>query len=180
MKPLLATSIAPIDVSLRQGKPFLSQVISFDVTYDEKKFIEEINILGQIIDKYNLSNEEKNYIFNEVLHYWRYSIKELKWSKEKERRYEIVLHDNYKYIDIEEDSDFLKVKTYSILCPDFCNVNNYCKNIIINNKLRKLSIETKPYYLCENCFFTSFDFGIDKKQKCPICGSRFYGINNRH
>ena len=177
----IATSIAPIDVSSQQGKPFLSQVISFDVTYDEKEFIEEINILGQIIDKYNLSNEEKNYIFNEVLHYWRYSIKEPKWAKEKERRYEIVLHDNYKYIDIEEDSDFLKVKTYSILCPDFCNVNNYCKNIIINNKLRKLSIETKPYYLCENCFFTSFDFGIDKKQKCPICGSSFYGINNnRH
>ena len=176
----IATSIAPIDISIQHGKPFMAQVISFDMIYDEKEFIKEVNVLGEIIDKYDLTADEKKYIFNEALHYWRYSIKEPKYSIENERRYEIVLSNNYKYIDIEEDNDFLKVKTYSILCPDFCNINNYCKNIIMNNRLRKLSIETKPFYFCENCFFTSFDVGANKSKECPICGSKFYDIKNKN
>lgn len=142
----IASSISPIQISINNGKPFFSQVFSYDVCYDEDVFKDEINIVGKIVDKFNLSNEEKNNLFNSIIHYWRYSIKESKWSIERERRYQIFLSENYNYVDLEIDEKFLKVKTYLTMCPDFCYITNYCKNLIKENKKRKMSIYSKPYY----------------------------------
>ena len=75
-------------------------------------FKDEINIVGNIVDKFNLSNEEKSNLFNNIILYWRYSIKENKWSIERERRYQIFLWEDYEYVDLENDEKFLKVNTY--------------------------------------------------------------------
>jgi len=177
----IASSISPIQISINNGKPFFSQVFSYDVCYDEDVFKDEINIVGKIVDKFNLSNEEKNNLFNSIIHYWRYSIKESKWSIERERRYQIFLSENYNYVDLEIDEKFLKVKTYLTMCPDFCYITNYCKNLIKENKKRKMSIYSKPYYFCEECLYHNFDeldFGANKQRKCPICGSINYYKRN--
>ena len=178
----IASSIAPINVSLSEGKPFFSQVFAFDVSYNENEFKDEINLVATIVENFNITTDKKQELFNQIIQYWRYSIKEDGWSCEKERRYQIFLFDNYEYMDLELDETFLKVKTYLTMCPDFCNVTNYCKYIIKNNKERKMKIYSRPYYYCEDCLYHSFDeLIIDKnvKKVCPICGSNnYYERNN--
>ena len=177
----IASSISPIQISINNGKPFFSQVFSYDVCYDEDMFKDEINIVGNIVDKFNLSNEEKSNLFNNIILYWRYSIKENKWSIERERRYQIFLWEDYEYVDLENDEKFLKVNTYLTMCPDFCYITNSCKNLIKENKKRKMSIYSKPYYFCEECLFNNFDeldFGDNRQRKCPICGSISYYKRN--
>ena len=133
---------------------------------DENEFKDEINSVGDIVDNFNITTEEKQELFNQIIQYWRYSIKEYSWSCEKERRYQIFLFDNYEYTDLELEETFLKVKTYLTMCLDFCNVGNYCKYIIQNNKERKMKIYTGPYYYCEDCLYHSFDeLVFDKKEK---------------
>ena len=178
----IASSIAPINISAHKGYPFFCQVFAFDVCYDENEFKQEINLVASIVENFNLLINEKQELFNKIIHYWRYSIKEDGWSCEKERRYQIFLFDDYEYIDLELDEKFLKVKTYLTMCPDFCNITNYCKYIIKENKERKMKIYTRPFYYCEYCFYHSFDessYDKNEKKKCPICNSNdYYERNN--
>lgn len=176
----IASSISPI--YLYDNIPKFSLVMSYDVCYNEEEYKKEINLIGDIVDKYDLNNDEKNELFNQIIRYWRYSVKENKWSIERERRYEILLWDEYNYKDLEIDDTFLKVKTYLTICPDFCYMGDWSiKNKIRYNLEEKYKINQKPYFYCEDCFYRSFDYFTksDDQKICPICGSsKFYKRNN--
>ena len=45
------------------------------------------------------------------MQYWILSVKDAKWSGERERRYVIFMYDDYDYRETEIDDTFLKVKT---------------------------------------------------------------------
>lgn len=167
----IATSIAPIYINVNK-KPFISQVMAFDITYSKDKFKKEINFLGDVINSFEISEKDKETLFNNIIPYWKYSIKNPKWRYERERRYEIMIFNEYNYIDTSIDKEFLKIKTYLMLAPDFINKDNINHDLIMANRLSKLKIETKPYLFCNDCLNNSFDAYVKKAHECPICKSK--------
>lgn len=171
----IATSIAPVfyDIHKDEEGPTLGQVVSYDVIYDKEEFKREVNLLGKIIDEFDISLKDKNKLFNQVLVYWKYSIKDKdEWSIERERRYQVIFRENYKSHDVERDNDFLKIKSYLFICPDICYYPNEYKDEVINNKKIKLDIINRDYLLCNNCSFTDFNIFKYHDMMCPICGSK--------
>ena len=80
---------------------------------------------------------------------------------------------------MEESNDFLKLNTSVFLTPDFLMGNHYYKKGIreqIDNK--RISISSKPYLFCHNCFNRDYDAvaGCNQPNKCPVCGSKEYEI----
>lgn len=66
------------------------------------------------------------------------------------------------------------MKTSLFILPDFILGDNPTKGYIrkiVDNK--RMVISTKPYMFCEKCLNRDFDIvvGINKVEKCPICGS---------
>lgn len=99
--------------------PYISQVITFDVLYDEDEAKEELVYLFSIIDMFDLTDVDKRDFLQEILQYWILSVKDHKWINERERRYVLFLYDDYEYKEIEFDDVFLKVKTSLFITPDF-------------------------------------------------------------
>lgn len=153
--------------------PSLSQVIEFDVIYDEEEAKEELQYLFSIIDMFSLSNVEKKAFLQEILQYWILSVKDSQWAYERERRYVLFLYDDYKYKEIETDATFLKVKTSLFLTPDFILGDNPSRNEIERQlEAKRSALYSREYLLCENCLMQDYDLmGYPKTKKCPICGS---------
>lgn len=99
--------------------PYISQVITFDVLYDEDEAKEELVYLFSIIDMFDLTDVDKRDFLQEILQYWILSVKDHKWINERERRYVLFLYDDYEYKEIEFDDVFLRVKTSLFITPDF-------------------------------------------------------------
>lgn len=181
----IAELISPISIINFHGAihPMLSQVVAFDVIYDQDEIKKEINYLCDIIDILDLTDTEKNSFFEEIMQYWLLSIKDKKWAYERERRYVLFLYDEYDYLEIDEsDNKFLKEKTSLFLFPDFILSELENKNLIkIHNydKRRALYINIE-YMYCDNCLSCDFDNHYGNVLKCPICGSsKYYKINGR-
>lgn len=66
-----------------------------------------------------------------IMQYWILSVKDPKWSGEKERRYVLFLYDEYDYIELDFDDTFLKMQTSIFLLPDF----------ILGDRPTKMSIQ---------------------------------------
>ena len=98
---------------------YISQVITFDVLYDEDEAKEELVYLFSIIDMFDLTDVDKRDFLQAILQYWILSVKDHKWSNERERRYVLFLYDDYEYKETEFDDVFLKVKTSLFITPDF-------------------------------------------------------------
>jgi len=150
-----------------------SQVIAFDVLYDEEKAKEEINYLAKIIDLFDLTENEKKKFLEEIMQYWILSVKDKKWEHENERRYVIFLYDNYKYLEIDTKDDcYLKLKTSLFFYPDFILGNNPKKKLLKERLDEKMnSISVKDYMYCKNCLSVDYDSVVEKIDKCSICGS---------
>lgn len=181
----IAELISPIMYINKKNKyepPRLSQVITFDVLYNKEEAKEELEFLFSIIDSFDMTNQEKKSFLEDILQYWILSVKDEKWSYERERRYVIFLYDNYEYKEIDlSDSRFLKTKTSLLLLPDFILGNNPVKTCIkymVDNKRKAISM--KPYLYCCNCLNRDFDAVISFKKltQCPICGSKNISIEN--
>ncbi len=154
-------------------RPYVSQVLAFDILYDKKQAKEELQYLFDIIDKFDMSNEDKKHFSEEILQYWILSVKDPKWSGEHERRYVIFLYDEYEYREIEIDEKFLKLKTSLLLTPDFILGENPAKLEIqyhVDAKRKYLSI--KDYLFCKDCLMQDYDTALQKTDTCPICGSQ--------
>lgn len=152
-----------------------SQVVAFDVIYDKEEAKKELEFLCKIIDAFDMKSEEKKLFLQEIMQYWILSVKDSKWSYEKERRYIIFLYQEYEYLETDlKDSNFLKLKTSLLTHPDFVlgelPVKNHIK-LLIDNKRK--SIYSKSYLFCENCLNRDFDnVAIGKNpDKCSICQS---------
>lgn len=154
--------------------PVCSQVIAFDIIYNIDKAKEDLNFLMEIIDILCDDEQEKHNFLEHIMQYWILSVKDPKWSKEKERRYVLFLYDEYDYIEIEFDDTFLKMKTSIFLLPDFILGDRPTKMSIQYqvNAARK-ALSTKSYLFCHECLNRDYDTVIyNRPSKCPICGSK--------
>ena len=178
----IAELLAPISIVKIGGKeyPFVSQVVSYDVIYNVQEARQEINYLCSVIDLFDLMSKEKNQFLEEIMQYWILSLKDKKWSFERERRYVLFLYDNDNYLELDKsDERFLKLKTTLFVLPDFILGNNPSKSFIeamVNNK--RGAISTKDYIFCSDCFSCDFDVIFDDHGLCPICGSSNYNMVN--
>ena len=67
-------------------RPYISQVIAFDVLYDETEAKKELEYLFDVINMFAMSDSEKKQFLQEILQYWILSVKDYEWQEEKERR----------------------------------------------------------------------------------------------
>lgn len=157
-------------------RPFLSQVIAFDILYDREQAKEEIAFLINIIDKFSICQKDKKAFLQEIMQYWILSVKDKeKWDYEKERRYVLFLYDEYKYTEVEKDDTYLKVKTSIFLTPDFILGEKNPTEMVIRKFVNEKSkaISWKAYLYCENCLNRDYDVVLDEsRDTCPICGSK--------
>ena len=182
----IAEMISPISFVYNQNNkkyPWLSQVISFDIIYSREEAKEELIFLCEIIDCFDIPDEDKKYFLEEILQYWILSVKDSKWEKEKERRYVIFTYDNQEYHETDfSKSDILKIKSSLFQYPDFILGENPVREIIKVRTDMKRSIlyPRKEYLYCEDCFNIDFDkvFKSDKIKNCPICNSANVKIEN--
>lgn len=163
---------ADVRLPLKTTRPFLSQVIAFDVLYDRDAAKQELNFLMDVIDKFKMSNQDKKKFLEGILQYWILSVKDSEWEKERERRYVLFIYLEYDYKEMEIDDGWLKLKTSFFLLPDFILGNNPSKIEIrrqIDGKRKGTSM--KDYIFCKNCLSRDYDAIIANVNKCPICGS---------
>ncbi len=163
------------DMPDRIRRPFLAQVLAFDILYDRNQAKEEIAFLIELIEQFDISDEHKKTFLQDIMQYWILSVKDKeKWEYEKERRYVLFLYDEYKYTEMEKDDTFLKVKTSIFLTPDFIlGEKNPTETVIrkqVNKKMRAIS--WKAYVYCDDCMNRDYDAILDEKIKvCPVCSS---------
>lgn len=153
---------------------FCSQVMAYDVLYDREEAKEELNYLFKVIELFAMTDSEKNEFLQSILQYWLLSVKDSKWSHERERRYVLFLYDDYQYREMEIEDDFLKLKTSLFLVPDFVMGNHRRRSDIreqVDAKRRSLSY--RNYLFCHDCLNRDYDAvaGLDHAEKCPVCGS---------
>ncbi|MDD6469152.1 MAG: hypothetical protein PUF99_04515 [Bacilli bacterium] len=157
-----------------------SQVIEYDVIYNKNQFKDEMNFLFQIIDLFNITNEEKLDFLNNIIDYWKLSVKDSKWSSENERRYEVMHFDEYEYINLTIEKGFMKNKSLMIIYPDFLIGTSKYKGIIKNNCLEKTRFNsTKDFLFCNDCFNHSYEWDSINNKKCDNCLSTNVIITKR-
>lgn len=109
-----------------------------------------------------MEDNDKKSFWEEILQCRILSIKDPKWSHEREYRYVLFLYDNCEYIEIDtNDSNFLKMKTSLFIEPDFVLGKNSVKAHIrdlVDEK--RLLISTKKYMFCKECLNRDFDIVV--------------------
>ncbi len=175
----MADILAPIMYFKRKDgtkRPVFSHVVAFDVIYNRDEAKEEIIFLCKIINCFSMTDTDKNKFLEEIMQYWLLSVKDKKWSHERERRYVLFLYNDYEYRGLDiSDSRFLKLKTSLFLHPDFILGDNPVKNqlkVMADDKRQAISL--KPYLYCADCLNRDFDIvagGNRNVKNCSICGS---------
>lgn len=170
----IADLISPLREHETGNRKFIlfSQVMAFDVLYDREEAKEELNYLFSIIDLFEMNDNEKNAFLQEILQYWLLSIKDPKWSKERERRYLIFLYDDYQYKEMKIEDNFLKIDTSLFLLPDFVIGNHPKKDEVkklVDTNSRQKSL--REYLFCYDCLNRDYDIvtGFKDVNTCPIC-----------
>lgn len=153
-----------------------TQVITFDVIYDREEAKDELNFLCKIIDCFDIEECFKKSFLEDILQYWILSVKDEKWSYERERRYVLFMYEGYDYIETDiTDEKILKIKTSLFTHPDFILGENPVKSrirFLVDNKREFISL--RPYQFCNDCLNRDFDIvasGHHEGKKCSICGS---------
>ena len=182
----IAELLSPIYIQHSQSGikiPIFTQVITFDVIYDREEAKEELNFLCKVIDCFDMDDTDKKTFLEQILQYWILSVKDEKWSHERERRYVIFIYDEYDYIETDmSNGRFIKLKTSLFTHPDFILGANPVKPYVkymVDNKREVISM--KPYLFCDDCLNSDFDIvasGNIKGVTCSICGSNnvFYEL----
>ncbi|NCB48204.1 MAG: hypothetical protein EOM55_01040 [Clostridia bacterium] len=155
------------------GFPQFGQTLSYDIIYNRDTAKEEINFLFEIINKLPLDNKGKIIFSNEIIAYWFLSFKDKKWENEYERRYQVFYYDQYPYLELNKDKEYLKIKSTVFLFPDNISKDNNCYDFIKANIFdRYYAIATKEFIQCNDCLNIDYEiFGIENNYICPICGS---------
>lgn len=149
-----------------------SQYIMYDVLYSRSEFKKEINYLCSLIDGFHASDSDKKAFLEEIIDYWKMTIKDKRWEYENERRYEIMYFDEYEYAECSIDDTYLKNKTPLLQFPDFIVGENPFKSTLRRNAISKARYKNfgEPSVLCEECLFeTSLPL---RNEECPICKSK--------
>ena len=151
-----------------------SQYIFYDVLYSRDEFRNEMNYLFSIIDSFTISDEDKRFFLEQIIDYWKLTIKDKRWEYEKERRYEIIHFNEYEYTECTITDELLKNKAPLLSYPDFIVGENYLKPFLMIRAKEKATFQSIGEYpvICKKCLYRYFPFGKDSK--CPICGSNDY------
>ena len=151
------------------GYVYMGYVRHYDVIYGHKEAKEELNFLFDIIEILGNTDEEKNVFLNHVILYWVLSFKDMKWSDEKERRYEIVILCKEDCYDMRIENDYLKLKSPIFLSPDFVS-----SDIPKKKELRDyiVSRNQHQFLLCEECLNRDYDDTGHQLVRCSRCGSK--------
>jgi hypothetical protein len=154
-------------------RPYLSQVMAFDVLYDIEQAKEELKYLFDVVELFDMSAMEKKQFLEEILQYWVLSVKDYKWHEERERRYVLFLYDDYDYKEVEFGDIYLKMKTSLFLMPDFILGDNPGKwEIKRQVESKQMALLSRAYLHCDVCLVQDYDAAIYKMPDCcPICGS---------
>lgn len=157
-------------------KARFSQFIVYDVLYSRDEFKKEMNYLFSVIDDFYLSDDDKRFFLEEIIDYWKLTVKDKKWLEEQERRYEIMYFSDYDYAECTITEEFLKNKTPLLLYPDFIIGRNHQKSRLFLNIKEKTRFQSlgEPTLICKKCLFRTYSF--NKDNQCPICGSNNYEI----
>ena len=151
-----------------------TQVVAFDVLYNEDEAKEELRYLCSIIDMLRATDEEKRLFLQDILQYWKYSIKvpDPRWIAEKERRYVLFTYPELEYKDVVVEDGFFKCKSTLYMFPDFVLGDTDLPEIYkarIDEKRRSTS--TASYFFCHGCLNRDFDLARQEFVECPICHS---------
>lgn len=172
----IADILSPMLNRTQVGLPYFDQVVFYDIIYDVEEARKELNYLCELIDLYNLTEQEKTSFLDELLEYWYLSFKDKKWSEEKERRYQLFIFEDDDYYDLVVENNFLKIKSTLYLYPDFIITES--QPLKIKGRLRRMeklsATATRNYVFCEDCFQSDFTAGCLSSfyNKCPVCGSK--------
>jgi hypothetical protein len=170
----IADILSPI--YLREKIPFFNHVSSFEIIYDKKALRKELNYVADIVDMFNIKDNEKTVLFNRLLQYWLLSYKNKKWKHEQERRFQLLIFPkDYTYIDMRIENSFLKLSSSVLSYPDFI-LGNINSEQIKKNRLEKVgALASREYMFCEDCFQSNYDdLFSDENTVCDICGSKNY------
>ncbi len=163
------------DLPDKKDLPAISQVIAFDVLYDIDEAKEELKYLFEVIDAFDINDDEKHLFLQEILQYWILSVKDSSWSDERERRYVLFLYEGYNYLETVVEDGFLKEKTSLFMLPDFILGENPVRNIVKKQmEAKQKATMSKEYLHCRDCLVQDYDFisSMNQKEcKCPVCGS---------
>ena len=154
-----------------------TQVIAFDVLYDEEEAKKELRYLCSIIDLFQTTDENKRLFFQDILQYWKYSIKvpDSRWIAEKERRYVLFTYPELEYQDVIFEDGFFKCKSTLYMFPDFVLGDSELANIYKSRiDEKRKAISTRPYFFCHGCLNCDFDLVRHDILECPICNSKDY------
>jgi hypothetical protein len=131
------------------------------------------------MELFNMNDAEKNTFLQSILQYWLLSIKDPKWSHERERRYVLFLYDSYEYPEMKIEDNFLKLKTSLFLTPDFL-IGNHQKKADVKAQVdvKRKSLSYRKYLYCHDCLNRDYDVvaGYDQPSSCPVCGCKNYEI----
>lgn len=172
----IAATIAPFTVVNGYGLK-LEHIVIYDIIYIRKEAKEELNFLFLVIDSFDLTENEKIKLLENILPYWKYSFKDSRWKEEKERRYEILYFESSNYLETTTSDDYFKIKTTLFNFPDMAMVRSH-RTQLIDRRLEKLNfISNKEYQFCNDCLSSDFDNvnGI----RCNVCGSESVTILNK-
>lgn len=175
MQILVKRSDASDDLPDKKEIPAISQVINFDVIYDQDEAKKELEYLFSVINLFDLTDDEKHLFLQDILQYWILTVKDDDWKEERERRYVLFLYDDYDYFETVIEDGYLKEKTSLFLLPDFIMGDNPARSIIqYQMESKQRNTMTREYLHCKDCLVQDYDSvhaGIHPAKKCPICGS---------
>lgn len=175
MQTMKKRNDAEDDLPDEKKVPAVSQVIAFDVIYDQEEARAELQYLFKVIDLFDMTDAEKHDFLQDILQYWILTVKDNDWKDERERRYVLFLYDGYEYLETVVEDGYLKEKTSIFLLPDFVMGNNPVKPLIkYQMESKQKSTMTREYLHCHNCLVQDYDAvhaGLGNPDKCPICES---------
>ena len=155
--------------------PAVSQVVAFDVIYDISEARKELLYLFDVIDLFQMTEDEKHSFLQEMLQYWILSVKDEKWAKERERRYVIFLYPEYTYLEMKIEDGVLKEKTSLLILPDFILGENPVKQFLQKQiEAKQKNTRTGEYMHCRECLSQDYDFRARRYTSglcCSVCGS---------
>lgn len=164
----IASKLAPVSLDA-DGHALLARVLSYDVAYSKEKAKEEVEFASNLIDNLPVIDGLKTAIFTMFVSRVRYSVKDIGWENEQERRYIIELKDEAEFIDAVIEDGYFKVESSLFQHPDYLlSYSDAFRNRFEANAISHILNDiTVPCSLCNDCLSINFHRG---DMKCRECG----------
>lgn len=171
----IASKLAPVSLDA-DGHALLARVLSYDVAYSKEKAKEEVEFASNLIDNLPVIDSLKTAIFTMFVSRVRYSVKDIGWENEQERRYIIELKDEAEFIDAVIEDGYFKVESSLFQHPDYLlSCSDAFRNRFEANAISHILNDiTVPCSLCNDCLSISFHRGDTKCRECGKSNLRHF------